>query len=229
MRIKGSVKGDSLVIRFGEPGKKKSRRSFYLDKKVFLPAQISAILSLGGEPPGKFYVLDPSTLTLEPATIKNRGEEAVKIHGKEKRATLYEMEYLGTITKTWVKDGVILKEESPMNLVAIYETEDQATRTPGERVDLLYLFAVKPEGLNVDPTTKSFVKLKLSGLKTENLDLDFGNQKVLKKGKDWAIVEYKVEAPKRQLKDTLIFLQPTPFMQVDDPEIKSKENQDDTI
>lgn len=222
MSIKGKVNRDSLVVHFGNPGKESSRKAFFIKKRVYLPAQLSAILSLGGAPPASFYILDPSTLTLEPATLSKKGMNTVEVHGKKEKAILYEMEYLGTTTKTWIKDGVVLKEESPMNLVAVSEPEKQATETPGQKVDLLFLFAVKPEGLKVNPSTLHSVKLRLTGLKTKNLDLDFANQKILKKGKGWAIVEYDLNAPKRQLKDPSFYLKSTPFMQVDSPLIKNE-------
>ncbi len=204
----------------------RSERSYAYSGDLYLPSLLEAKAALQGLDSGFFLVFDPSTMSLDSGEIRDLGAAEVEHGGEKVTARLYEAVYSGIRTRTWVRGRRILREESPMKIVMVDEPKEKAVQLGGEKVDLLSLFAVEPGGLRLDPTDYRVVRLRLSGVDFDNLDLSFDGQKVAKRKGDHVILS--IERPDLDslrgnvaLPDSVsLYLEPTPFIQSDAPEIE---------
>jgi hypothetical protein len=132
-------------------------------------------------------------------------------------------QFAGVTSISWVTDtGEVVKEESPMGLVVLRETQERATAlaVPGEvQVDMLRAAAVVPRDSRRidDPATVDLLRLRLEGADLSGPDVQGAGQTVA-----GGIVEIRhatkltpgaadPEAPR--------FLDPEPFLESDAPEI----------
>ncbi len=226
IREEGTVEGKELNIKLVTGSGSVSHRNFDVPRGVYLPSLLEVKVALKGISNGLYYVFDPSTVSLDSGKVRELGTQEVEWHGRRVKAKLYESTSSGIRTKIWVYDGRIVREESPMQIVMIDMPASEATQMGTEPIDLLSLFAVKPGGLNVNPSGKRHVELKLSGPNLENLDLNFAGQRIIDRGKDYVIVAVD-RIDMNSLKDTDVipdsmdkYLLPTSFIQSDAPEIR---------
>ncbi|RKY99841.1 MAG: hypothetical protein DRQ04_06970 [Candidatus Hydrothermota bacterium] len=219
--LKGTLK---VSVITGEGSR--SERSFLYGGDLYLPSLLEAKAALQGLKSGVFHIFDPSTISLDSGVVRDLGTAEVEYRGEKVTARLYEAVYSGIRTRTWVRDGRILREESPMKIVMVDEPKEKAVQLGGEKVDLLSLFAVEPGGLRVNPADYRFVRLKLSGVSFDNLDLSFDGQKVVKRKGDQVVLSIERADPDSlrggvPLPDSVsLYLEPTPFIQSDAPEIR---------
>ena len=216
----GEMRNKTLVVKFKTEEGSYSEKSFTTRGKIYLSPLIQAALILDKVPKGEFEIFDPSTFSLEEAEITLLGTESINHRGRFLEAKVYETRFMGISSKTWVAKDKIVKEESAMDIVSIEEPEKEATRMREERVDLLYLFSVTPEGDVGNIKKLSSLTIRIEGISTSILDLNFANQHLVKKGKDWAILKYDINGGTGP-KDIETYLKPTSFLQINSPEIKN--------
>lgn len=214
----GKVEGKKLTVRFKTQDGVERTKEFNLEGKVYVPPLLEAALINNMVPSGEFMLYDPSTFSIDRATLNFVGKEKVTHRGKEVDALVYESSYMNITSKTYVANGKIIKLTSPLNIVSVEESESEATKIGEEKVDLLYLFAIVPEGDLGNPREIKSLTLKIEGVSLKGLDLQFGNQRLVKRGKNWAILRYTKDGGSgpQNIKD---YLRPTAFLQSDDPKI----------
>ncbi len=181
--------------------------------------------------PDTFALVDPSTFTVSRAMARPLGQDTVTVAGRRYRAQVFELVYLGTRNRLYLDQatGLLLKETSPMAMVTVLEPQEKALQLGTSRVDILRLFSVRPEGLSGPLEGYRLLRLELSGLPDPRevpLDLSFASQRLVKRIGNRAILEiHRPEIPRgpadEPVPDSLqVYLEPTPSLQVDDPEIQ---------
>ncbi len=223
LHYSGQLQDHTLTLK----GSEAPRKTFQIQGDLILTPMIPFLVDRG-RLPQTFQVFDPSTYTLAEAKAEVLGEVSVDVGGTSYRATKVQLEYMGARSTAYIANGVLVKEESPMQMETVLEPESKATQLQGKRVDILTMFAVRPQGLKGAPQQYQVLTLKLSGLpdpKDVPLDLNFASQKLIKREGSTAILE--IRAPKLPESSTPQgpppgeeYLAPTPSMQVDDPRIQ---------
>ena len=97
----------------------------------------------------QWMVFDPATMKNSPVTIEIGEREVVRPAGDGRcRRSRCEMTFSGLTTTAWVTDtGEIVREESPMGLITVRETQEQATALAVSnrmREDMLAASAIVP-------------------------------------------------------------------------------------
>ena len=157
-------------------------------------------------------------------TLEVQAREVVQSAGRPVPAFRVEGRLAGITTRTWITDvGDVVREESPMGLIVVRETPEQAQAlaVPGSvRTDLLEAAALVPTTPRRidDPTTVARLKLRIDGLEAlDPADLDGAGQRA-----SGATIEIR---DARDLQtgpapdDLALFLRPEPFLESDAPEI----------
>jgi len=148
----------------------------------------------------------------------------VRSAGRPVPAFRVEGRLAGITTRTWITDvGEVVREESPMGLIVVRETPEQAQAlaVPGAiQTDLLEaaaLVPVTPRRID-DPTTVARLRLRIDGLEAlDPADLEGAGQSA--SGGAIEIRDARDLRPGPAPADLAPFLRPEPFLESDAPEI----------
>jgi hypothetical protein len=171
----------------------------------------------------RFMVFDPATLTNAPVAVRIGRREVVTTGGRPTPAFRAELSFAGITTTSWVTDtGEVIREESPLGLLSVRETQEQATQlavSSRVQADLLAAAAVVPTMRARIDEPRDVVKLRLqvSGVDTAPLALDGV-------GQSWSpdvleLVDVRRLRPGPGDPDAAQFLRPEPLIESDDPAI----------
>jgi hypothetical protein len=175
----------------------------------------------------QWAVFDPATLTNAPVTIAIGDREVVRGSARLPiPAFKVQMTFAGLTSTAWVTDtGEIVREESPMGLLTVLETQEQATTlgvSDRMRVDMLQASAIVPQ-MNrhtiVEPRDVSRLRLRLSGADLSSLDLDGEWQRV--DGSEIELIDPRGLTAGPAPADLDRYLLPEPFIESDAPEIRA--------
>jgi len=173
-------------------------------------------------------VFDPATMQNSPVTIAI-GDREVVTAGVRRPIPAFrvQMSYSGLTTTAWVTDtGEIVREESPMGLITVLETQEQATVLAVSnrmREDMLEASAIVPAmGRHsiVEPRDVARLRLRLTGADLTSPDLQGDGQHV-----DGDVIEL---IDPRQITATPTpddldrYLRPETFIESDAPEIRAE-------
>ena len=212
LNIDGICKRDTLFLKILTGGT-------YREKKIpakggiYLPHLIYTI-AVKRRRPVKLKCIDLTIMGIDWAEArieKNLGDN-----------TLVWAHFLNAESKALIdKDGFVIKEWAPMNIVNVREEKEKALKVEGAPPEVLTYYAIKPQKKILNPRKVKYLKLKVKG---DFLNTD--RQKV-----KWSlfgrILEVRAIEPEREnigrIPDTLLkYLKPTEFVQCDAPEIKQK-------
>jgi len=171
----------------------------------------------------QWTVFDPATLTSAPVDVRIGGREVVRTRDGVIPAFRVDMAFHGLTTTSWVTDtGDVVREESPLGLMTLRESpeEAQGLAVP-DRVqrDLLRMSAVVPEmRRRIDePRDVRRMVLRLEGPGVPGADLEGVGQTV-----DGSTIEIRdpqtLQAGPAD-PGAAAFLAPEPFLESDAPEI----------
>lgn len=228
--IAGVLDGTRLDLTVRTPSGER-RESRVLPEPPVLPVNLSRRLAARGLQTGRqltLQVFDPATMRNAPMTLSVGPRELVRGAGRPVSAFVVEGRFAGITTRSWITDvGEVVREESPMGLITVRESPEQAQAlaVPGQvQADLLEAAAVQPSRpLRIDdPTTVARLRLRLSGLEAfDPRDLDGDGQ-----ARDGDVLEV------RDPRDTPLlsaapsgldaFLRPEAFLESDAPEIRAE-------
>jgi len=225
VKAKGEVKNNKLIVELEGTNMPKTKRTYELKNEFYLPQSWWAVILLGKEPPKEMDVYDPTNFVLGSAKSEKLGIIETEYNGKIVKALAYRTDMFGAQTTIYIYNGRIIKVESPFDITLISEPMEKATKIGEEKLDVLLMFAIKPEG-SFNPEKDTILILQLDSLKG-NLVLDFGAQSLLEKNNSSA----KIKIVKQNLsilneKDTIIpdsikiYLKPDEFAQSDHPRIR---------
>jgi transglutaminase-like putative cysteine protease len=177
----------------------------------------------------EWMVFDPATMKNAPVTIAVGAREVVTAGGRRPiPAFKIEMAFSGMTTTSWITDtGEIVREESPMGLITILETQEQATAlvvSDRMQVDMLESAAIVPtmgrRQRIVEPRDVKRLRLRLTGADLSKAGVEGSGQLL-----DGDFVELRdprdlVAGPVPS--DLERYLRPEPFIESDAPEIRAE-------
>ncbi|HKY09513.1 MAG TPA: transglutaminase-like domain-containing protein [Candidatus Binatia bacterium] len=226
---RGAVRENKLGLEIESAGHTSSRELVLTQAPYLLAALKPYVVTQQLETGKKFLfsTFDPSTLSQQVATVVIEGREQIRVGNRSEAAIRLRQSFRGISVVSWVDGhGRTLKEESPAGLSLVRQDYREARTLPGRAVtlDIVAQTAIPLAVPLANPQTKDAIRLKLSGVNLANFSLDGGRQKL--QGDQVEIKREKINGlagQKLPLKESRFasYLQPTPFLQTDHPEIRA--------
>jgi len=231
MSIKGRLNGLDLALEIGSASgtRTETRR---LPEAPALMLSVGRRLAAEGMAAGtrkEWMVFDPATLRNAPVAIAIGAREVVTVKDRSPMpAFKVEMTFSGLTTTSWITEtGEIVREESPMGLITILETQQQATAMAVSnrmRVDMLEAAAIIPAMRTRQRIVESRDVAKLT-LRLDHADLSDPELQGSGQSVNGSVIEL---IDPRQLKagaqpaDLARYLGAEPFIESDAPEIRAE-------
>jgi hypothetical protein len=226
VEVSGAVEGKRLDLTIATPSGRRTE-SRELTETPALSLSVPRRLAAAGLRAGAHHELslfDPATLRNAPLVVDVEAREIVRASGRPVPAFRVRTRFGGIVSFSWITDtGEVVKEESPLGLVVVRETQERAVEmgVPGDvRTDMLEAAAVVPSG-NVridDPGAVERLRLRLQNAEgLDPADLDGAGQTVT--GDAFEIRDLQDAAPGPPDPEAARFLAPEPFIESDAPEI----------
>ncbi len=227
--VEGRLEGRLLHLTVRTPsGERKETRE--LAEPPALALNLPRTLAAAGLRPGQTLqvsVFDPATLSNTPMTLEVQAREVVRSAGRPVPAFRVEGRLAGLTTRSWITDvGEVVREESPMGLLVVRETPQQARAlaVPGSiQADLLEasaLVPVTPRRID-DPTTVARLTVRIDGLSGfDPAGLEGAGQSA--RGSTIEVRDPRDLRPGPAPGDLETFLRPEPFLESDAPQIRTE-------
>ena len=171
----------------------------------------------------QLMVFDPATLGNQPVTVRVHDREVVLTSGRPIPAFKVDLGYAGLTTTAWITDtGAIVREESPLGLMSVRESPEQAQQmavSARVRSDMLQAAAIVPT-LRVpvtEPTDVVAMRVEFSGVDLAGFDFAAATQTM--NGRVLAVTDPRALVAGPADPDRLRFLGPETLIESDDPEI----------
>ena len=197
-----------------------------LSEPPVMSLNMSRILASRGIAAGTRHhwtILDPATMRHAPVDVRIGAREVVRTRDGVFPAFRVDMSYYGLRTTSWVTDtGDIIREESPLGLMTVRESPEQAQGLAipsGVQQDLMRISAVVPVmPRRIDePRDVRRMRLRLDGVELPTADLDGVGQTV--EGSIVEIRDPQTLQPGPADPDAKRFLAPERLIESDAPEI----------
>jgi len=227
--IRGQVNGTRLSLAVTAAGKTRTDVRD-LPEPPALSLNLSRRLANGGLVTGarhRWTVFDAATLHNAPIVVDVGKRELVRGAGSAPiPAFRVETEFSGLRTTSWVTDtGEVVREESPLGLLTIRESPENARAlavSSQVQADLLEAAAIVPVGRERidEPRDILRLRMRLEGADLSHLDMDGGNQTMTGN-----VVELTDPRSLRAVStdpDARRYLMPEPLIESDDPEIRAE-------
>ncbi len=227
--IEGALDGKrlDLTIRNSAGERRESRE---LTEPPALSLNLPRTLAARGLEPGQKLVVsvfDPATLRNSPMSIEVQAREVVQAAGRPVPAFRVLGRLAGVTITSWVTDtGEVVKEESPMGMLVVRETPEQAQAlaVPGSvQADLLEaaaLVPLHPQRID-DPRTVARMRVRIDGLSgLDPADLDGAGQTAT--DGTFELRDARDLAPGPAPADLERYLHAEIFLESDAPEIRAE-------
>jgi hypothetical protein len=213
-----------------DSGGHKSARDLRLTQAPYLLAALKPYVVTQQLESGKkflFSTFDPSTLSQQVTTVVIEGRERIRVGERMEPAIRLRQSFRGISVISWVDGhGRTLKEETPAGLSLVRQDAQEARHLPGRAVtlDIVAQTAI-PLGTPLnDAQAKDRIQFKLAGVNLANFPLHGGRQNLVDDRLDVRLEDLKqLNAPKIPVQEARLasYLQPTPFLQTDHPNIQA--------
>src|SRR3989338_2908494 len=249
-KISAIVKGDKLHMEIASAGAV-SKRTIDFDKDTHLAGALELVITKLGLKVGKKYnikIFMEPIQAIVPLQIEIKRKEKIEIEGIEKDVYYLEEKFKELSAGIWItEDGEVIKEVSLEGLESRKEDKDTALKFDREIIpvsSLITFSLIKPNKEIKEPHNVKRLRLKLKNISNPNIIIEDQRQKVLKKsgvGSQESGVKrntYDVEMEVRTEKQIVgqgfspaiskpeglpyKYLEDTPEIQSDNPEIKKK-------
>jgi hypothetical protein len=227
-KARGHVSRGMLAVEITSAGHTE-RRDIALTQQPYLLAALKPYIATQQLEPKKeyyFWTFDPATLSQQVTTVVIEGREHIRIGDRSEPAIRVRQQYKGISVTSWLDgSGRTLKEESPAGLSLIRQSPEVATiLSRSMPLDLIAQTSIPSDAFISNPRQKQFLKLRLSGFDLTNFRFNTGRQRL-----DADRLEIKLENLNPKLSVSIpvedrrlrSFLQATPFMQSDHPQIRA--------
>jgi len=227
---RGTVVGRRLQLEL-DSGGHQTKKDIPLNQPPYLHAALKPYVVTQNFEPGKeqlFPTFDPSTLSQQVTTVTVEGREHVRIGNKLEPALRIRQRYKGITVVSWVDGkGRTLREETPTGLSLVSQESEEAKQlspTKSISLDLITQTAVPIKTAIQDPEGKKLLRIKLSGFDLAHFTLDTGRQRL-----NEDVLEIRRE-DLSQIRSYAIpfqnprfasYVQSTPFIQSDHPQVRS--------
>jgi transglutaminase-like putative cysteine protease len=233
IRVRGAVNapgarpegGQLLTVAITSGGATRTEERRLTEAPV-ITQNLSRLLAARGFEEGsrhRWTIFDPATLGSAPVDVRIGAREVVRTRNGVIPAFRVDMAFRGLTTTSWVTDtGDVVREESPLGLMTLRETpeEAQGLAVPNRvQRDLLRMAAVVPEmRRRIDePRDVRRMVLRLEGAEVAGSDLDGVGQTV--DGATIVIRDPQTLQAGPADPGAAAFLAPGPFLESDAPEI----------
>jgi hypothetical protein len=228
--IRGALQGRKLHLTIkSASGERKETRD--LAEPPVLPLSFPRRLAAsGGLATGRTFqlpVFDPTTLRNAPMEVSVGAREVVDVGGRPTPAFRVATVFAGISGTSWITDvGDVVREESPMGMMVVRETAEQAQAmaVPGRvQADLLEAAAIVPEGAPRidDPASVERLRVRLVGAESlAGPDLQGAGQNV--DGEVFEVTDPRRLTPEPLDPGARAFLAAEPFLESDAPEIQAE-------
>jgi len=176
----------------------------------------------------EWMVFDPATMKNAPVRLAIGDREVVAAGGRPIPAFRVDMSFSGLTTTAWITDtGEIVREESPMGLISVRETQEQATAmavSQSMQADMLAASAVVPvmgRGMHInEPRDVTRLRMRVDNADLSGADLQGVGQAVA--GNVIELVDPRGLVPGPLERNLGRYLRPEPFIESDAPEIRAE-------
>jgi hypothetical protein len=233
MSIKGRLNGLELALEIGTASgsRTETRR---LSEPPALMLSVGRRLAAEGLVAGarkQWMVFDPATMRNAPVAIAIGSREVVTVRERNPiPAFKVDMTFSGLTTTSWITDtGEIVREESPMGLITILETQAQATAMAVSnrmRIDMLEAAAIVPKNETrpikfiAEGRDVTRLKIRLDHADLSDPALQGAGQSI--DGNLIELIDPRQLAPGAQPADLARYLAAEPFIESDAPEIRAE-------
>ena len=225
LTLSGVVDGLTLVVEIRSAGSVRTETRT-LEEPPALMLTMARRLASAGLVAGathQLMVFDPATLSNAPVAVRVHAREIVLTSGRPIPAFKVDLGYAGLTTTAWITDtGAIVREESPLGLMSVRETPEQAQQlavSARVRSDMLQAAAIVPT-LRVpvtEPTDVVRLKVEFNDVDLAGFDFAGATQRMTGNVLDVTDPRTLVAGPADP--DRSRFLGPETFIESDDPEI----------
>ena len=175
----------------------------------------------------EWMIFDPATMKNAPVQLAIGNREVVDAGDRPIPAFRVDLTFSGMTTTAWITDtGEIVREESPMGLISVRESQERATAlavTKDMQADMLSASAVVPamsRGMLInEPRDVSRLRIRMDNADLSSPDLQGVGQSV--KDNIVELVDARGLLAGSAEPDLARYLQPEPFIESDAPEIRA--------
>lgn len=229
-RLDGSVAPGKLILVTRMAGQERSAE-LPVENPIYLGSGIRAFLAQERLKVGETYRLacfDPSTMSQSLVPVHVEAKETIRLDSRSYEAFRVVMEYHGLKVRSWINSyGEVLKEEGVLGMTLVKSNAEEAMKgiegAPG--VDLVRAAAVVPDRTIPRPRELRQLKLELTGVTGEALDLS-GDRQRWQGGQLTIVRESLHDLPAVRIPwaetDMVRDLQSTLLIQSDAPELKGQ-------
>ena len=173
----------------------------------------------------EFSIFDPSTLGLRKIAVTRHADEIIPIMGKRVLTQKICADFMGAKNCAWLaKDGEVLKETGIMGLSMEKVGEKQAQEGMAENgaVDLTQVASIPSNQKIANPQKLTAIEIKISGIRDLPMAIYGGRQK-FSRGVLTITREAMPDGASQDIpKGLQLFLQPSPLVQSNAPEMKKQ-------
>ena len=231
--IKGRLDGVNLTLETGGASGTRTETR-HLEEPPALMLSVGRRLAAEGLVAGtkkQWMVFDPATMKNAPVTLEVGPREIVRTGEQGRRpvpAFKVDMTFSGLKTTAWITDtGESVREESPMGLISVLETQQEATALAVSnrmQEDMLQAAAIVPTFVRgqriVEPRDVKKLKLRLLGVTLPEQEVSGSGQSV--DGQFIELTDPRDLAATTVPADLAQYLRAEPFIESDAPEIRAE-------
>jgi hypothetical protein len=223
---RGEVSGREATVYYGLPAAEKKMKITLQEPPHLSGSVFDSLrgkrLTTGQET--TLYVFDPASMGQRPVRVTVMEDEMITIMAKPQKARKIAVDFMGAQQYAWLdEDGRVLKEKGLLGMTLERVTREQALDglDLAAGADLTEAASIRSNVVIDDPYTLAKLTLRLKNVNTKNLSLAGGRQRY----KDDLLTIEKEALPVTSSQGTSfpnnrLFLQATPFIQSDHPEIR---------
>jgi hypothetical protein len=226
-RLEGNVAPGKLILVTRMAGEARSTE-LPVANPIYLGSGIRASLAQERLRVGETYrftLFDPSTMSQGIVPVRVEAKETIRLDSRSYEASRVVMEYHGLKVRSWISPyGEVLKEEGVLGMTLVKSNAEEAMKGL-EGADLVRAAAVVPDRIIPRPRELRQLKLELTGVIGEALDLS-GDRQRWQEGQLTIVRDSLHDLPAAAIPwtgtDMVRDLQSTLLIQSDAPELKGQ-------
>jgi len=180
MHVTGKIVGKMLFITV-KTGDVTSTKKIHLKEHPYMNLSIVPYVLRKGLQSGDqmtIPIISPLDMSQEYINVKVLGEDSLMSMGKMRHVYKLKASFKGIETMTWLtSSGAVLREDSPLGFSLVKEAKESALHMENVTIDVIAQVSI-PFNLPLSPEKTEYLKVRLSGVDLEKLDVDGGRQRL---------------------------------------------------